>query len=726
MDFASEHVFQPPTEDDAFEVVDESEISAKWSTSSPVALIQPSVAAAGTDVAAPPSASASEESASVVADGYGEPGLDATVALTTLQDHDYAGFAKKISVDASATSVSAEPPKSRNPFRSSWRRKSESVPRKPSAEPDEDASALPAAPPPPPAPSRQKLNLKYMKKRASTAPHKHASIPPRSLRQEVDTNIVSIKLGTLVQDASVHTGECFLCSSCNAALSHYSKLTLGSDGNRSWVCEFCGAESKDIDMDDEEIPTTETVDYIIKPAPEVVASDSTNNVIFCVDTSGSMCVSTAVDSRHKFRGSRTAALARELAGFSDDGSSQRMPNEARGVVYVSRLQAVQAAVDTQLTRLTAEHPNARCGLVTFNSDVALVGDGSKPMATLAGDALSSAEAVLSATRAHDDLMTQPVKSAAERLSEKVFALEEGGQTALGPAVYASVELASSAPGSRVIICTDGLANIGCGSLEDETEIESARLFYGNLAKYSQERGVSISIVTIDGTEADLDSLEPLCDRTGGDVEIVKPTELAENFAAMLSEPIIASKVEVTMKLHKDLCFRHEDASLSSITKQIGNANKDTEVMFEYRVANPKLEVDRLPFQVQIKYTASNGMEALRVISKLKPVTKSRQEAQKSMNVAICAARATQRSSELASAGQISEARLNSRAWRHTMANYVCSTESSAVDQRQYANFMQANEGMEDSYTVPTSRGRRSDTSSRWQFKGKKAASSKFM
>ena len=68
-----------------------------------------------------------------------------------------------------------------------------------------------------------------------------------------------------------------------------------------------------------------------------------------------------------------------------------------------------------------------------------------------------------------------------------FSLEEKGQTALGPALLLSVLLASRVPGSKVhpracvdtykiqivvcvlhkqvIICTDGLANRGVGSLD---------------------------------------------------------------------------------------------------------------------------------------------------------------------------------------------------------------------------------------------------------------------
>ncbi len=43
--------------------------------------------------------------------------------------------------------------------------------------------------------------------------------------------------------------------------------------------------------------------------------------------------------------------------------------------------------------------------------------------------------------------------------------EAKGQTALGPALVAAIEVASKgSKGSTVVLCTDGLANIGVGAL----------------------------------------------------------------------------------------------------------------------------------------------------------------------------------------------------------------------------------------------------------------------
>ena len=75
-----------------------------------------------------------------------------------------------------------------------------------------------------------------------------------------------------------------------------------------------------------------------------------------------------------------------------------------------------------------------------------------------------------------------------------FSLEEGGATALGPALIVAVNMAASHPGSKVILCTDGKANIGLGRLEgdgdkdDRTTEEEALDFYSKTAEDASEKG----------------------------------------------------------------------------------------------------------------------------------------------------------------------------------------------------------------------------------------------
>ena len=63
------------------------------------------------------------------------------------------------------------------------------------------------------------------------------------------------------------------------------------------MCEFCGKRNS-VDIVDEEIPVDEDVTFMLEPAPATTASGPAgldqSLVIFCVDCSGSMCVTTEV------------------------------------------------------------------------------------------------------------------------------------------------------------------------------------------------------------------------------------------------------------------------------------------------------------------------------------------------------------------------------------------------------------------------------------------------
>ena len=71
----------------------------------------------------------------------------------------------------------------------------------------------------------------------------------------------------------------------------------------------------------------------------------------------------------------------------------------------------------------------------------------------------------------------------------MHSLVEGGQTALGPALLLSTAIASQKAGSKVIICTDGKANVGLGNLGDDDEAyEQAVTFYDEVGDYARDAG----------------------------------------------------------------------------------------------------------------------------------------------------------------------------------------------------------------------------------------------
>ena len=67
-----------------------------------------------------------------------------------------------------------------------------------------------------------------------------------------------------------------------------------------WVCEFCGHRNI-VDLMEDEIPSSDVVTYMLQPAPCTTSSGKSGRdeslVIFCVDVSGSMCVTSEVRTR---------------------------------------------------------------------------------------------------------------------------------------------------------------------------------------------------------------------------------------------------------------------------------------------------------------------------------------------------------------------------------------------------------------------------------------------
>lgn len=308
-----------------------------------------------------------------------------------------------------------------------------------------------------------------------------------------------------------------------------------------------------------------------------------------------------------------------------DGSDQFAFND-RNVTYVSRLQCVQAAIESQLIDMKTEKSKRKVGLISFNKDVTIIGDGTQVPQTISGDKLKNYEYLLeNGQKVAKTHMEQGIDQTEKQLNEKLFAMEEGGPTALGPAVVSAIAMAGECGnGSSVVICTDGLANIGVGCLEEQKEGDvDVATFYEQLADYAYQKGVTVHIISIKGEECDLETLSPLYDKTGGNVDIIEPDELKNNFANMLKKEIIATKVVTKVKLHKALEFRNEDQSSLSedrslLTRDVGNVTEDSEITFEYKVKSSeelaKLKdfdvntIESIPFQTIIEYTKLDGMK----------------------------------------------------------------------------------------------------------------------
>jgi hypothetical protein len=251
-----------------------------------------------------------------------------------------------------------------------------------------------------------------------------------------------------------------------------------------------------------------------------------------------------------------------------------------------------------------------------------------------------------------------------KLLEKLFSLEEGGGTALGSALLASVAIASKTPGSQVIICTDGLANIGVGDLEAGDD--AAAPFYQRVIDLARSAGVVVNVISIKGTECRLEKLGQVTDATGGKVNIVDPLNLASQFTSILSEKVIATQVVATLLVHQGLGIKDQIVDSSEVrnklTRDVGTVTTNTEITFELLTRDQNAIGDTLPFQVIIKYVrpydeSGGSLQYTRIIAMTHKVTQDRKLVEENMDMQVMGTHFGQQTAQLALQGKYTEARV---------------------------------------------------------------------
>ena len=529
----------------------------------------------------------------------------------------------------------------------------------------------------------------------STKPKERKLNIKRAKHQRTNVNICNLSLADLANSKDLMTGDPIICKYCGVILNSLSKVVTKSpsdlsskysklvrappihqsleefsyskqEGDSYWECEFC-LETNIVDIDEEEIPQSSSFDYIAEPAPFSNEDDNYSNVVFCIDTSGSMCVTSKLKNKIELRGFKKRQenrkkILEELGNdfLFEEGNSS----------FVSRLQCVQSAVDYQINKYTRENPKTKIGLVTFSNDVSIIGDGIQAAKLVYGDRLNDWDELQKIGSEYK--IEKSVSESKEQLIDKLWDLEESGATALGPALQLSIAIAGSKPGSKVILCTDGLANIGLGSLEGKESQYTP--YYIELAEQAKLKGVSVSIISLIGSECSLENLSVVTEETGGIVTRVDPLQLEGELSTIEDKPILGYTTMAMIVLHRGLKFQNEmddeNENRNWIVKDLGNVREDTKLSFSYGFRSKEecdlTNVNRIPFQVHLLFTKPNGERCLRISTTTIEVTNNREQAEKSANLNIIGTHAAQKAAKLAKDGEYELAQMETRAAQRFM------------------------------------------------------------
>jgi len=176
-------------------------------------------------------------------------------------------------------------------------------------------------------------------------------------------------------------------------------------------------------------------------------------------------------------------------------------------------------------------------------------------------------------------------------------------------VIATASCAKTA-GSKCILCTDGLANVGVGSLENGGEE-----LYKEVGLFAKRKGVIVSVISIKGSDTKLEKLGALADITKGQVDLVDPVNL--NFSGLLSSEVFATNVVVDVFISRNFTLTREQdwvkhEHYTKISRDIGNAVPSSQTTFEFSVLGKDEVPDKFLVQIQISYTKLNGNKYRRV------------------------------------------------------------------------------------------------------------------
>ena len=203
-------------------------------------------------------------------------------------------------------------------------------------------------------------------------------------------------------------------------------------------------------------------------------------------------------------------------------------------------------------------------------------------------------------------------------------------------------------GSKIIICTDGIANRGLGSLDpqDLSNFETSREFYNKIGLLAKEHGIVISVISIVDSECRLDILSPIAQLTGGNILKVNPSQLSNDFKNCLNDSLVATKVKCEIRIHKyfEFCKVIEGKLFlgnSCLTREIGNVTRGTMITFECRIKPWEIlkkmnlseiqDIKYCPIQVLIFYENLKGWKCLKVLTINNEITRNEEELENGKN-----------------------------------------------------------------------------------------------
>ncbi len=419
--------------------------------------------------------------------------------------------------------------------------------------------------------------------------------------------VLDIEIDGLKKSRKIISGNVIVCSKCGAYLDDPSRIETGDVG-RYFICPYCGTTN--IIPEDAQIIEPDTDILISEPRPvketETISGFSTSALVALIDISGSM------------------------AG--------------------AKIEAVKQSLIKSIKMIKKSSPDTFFYLVPFESYVYIVDPDNGTFYQLQEN-LDDEKAIEKSTlEILSRLKSHRIAEVADKFVEIISKLDDRNSTALGPAVVTAYTILRKHEGGRILLLTDGMANVGVGSLD---AYPSQVHFYHEMAEKLKERNMIVDIIGVKSYgEIGLDKIGVLSDITEGEILYPDISEIEASIAMTSGSRIIGRDVKIRVIAPQEIKIsdvsgvsdRLIEEMKTKKSAKLGMVSEGRELMLKIE---PESEIKRekVPIQIQMEYVDESGAKKLRVLSTTVDVTSKEEEILETLDPEITTTFAVQKAGE---------------------------------------------------------------------------------
>ncbi len=304
-----------------------------------------------------------------------------------------------------------------------------------------------------------------------------------------------------------------------------------------------------------------------------------------------------------------------------------------GSMGQGKLEAVKHALIQNMHQLTAEYPATNFVLIPFSTNIQIYPTPQQSVLLEDGPAFFKEEELKAQVQGilekHSLVSLEKSYREWETLLKGLVSTD---MTALGPALFLGVSVIITRQkahaekiGGKILLLTDGLANVGLGSVERDNAPDSpARGFYRKVAQTCLENNIVVDVVAVrdpdGGNSVALDIIGQITDYTGGRMLFITPDQIEQAFGDLRSA-YVARNVVLRVFMPEFLALKEIEGaevlqSLNVVKSgdpiQLGAFDADREIYVQFTHKGKIKQTQKVPIQLQLEFLDINNRKKIRL------------------------------------------------------------------------------------------------------------------